>query len=262
MRRIAEVPIGRLAGCLLACFLSCWFPAHSKADVLPAGTAIPALFTKTINAKTTKVGDRVVMKTMQDVLYGPAQTIPKGSLVVGHVVQTSYTANDEPSSLTIAFEKIVSKKNSRHVCLTVRAMASLDQVYDAKVPVTSMDQSASLGTTLVGGDHISLGGKYVYAIDGDEVGIRNRFGVFSRLEPAAAYGGSPSAACGSVSTLQSVAIFSSRACGLYGFSGMQLTRSEDIPQKATITLQSDRGAAEIHSGSAALLQVIDCAKAL
>ncbi len=232
--------------------------ARAKTKGLAPGTAVPVIFTRTINVKTSRTGDRITAKITQVIFNGPVQTVAKGSLVAGHIEKVSYSGKDDPSSLEIKFDELVTKHEKQPVCFSVRALADLNHVYNAHSPVTSMDAGASLGTTLVGGDHIQLGGKQVYAKDGDNVGISNRFGIFSRLEPADPHDNSTPVACGGVSTLQSVAIFSSRACGLYGFSGMQLIQTGGPESNGTIELQSKRGAVEIHSGSAALLQVVGC----
>lgn len=232
--------------------------SRAKTAPLPDGTAIPIVFTHTINARREKQGDKVTAKTMQVIFYGSSQSIAKGSLVVGHVVGASYTGKDQPSAVTIQFDRIVAKQNAISICVAARAMANTIDAYNASMESTSLDTSPSMGTTLIGGDHVRPGSKQVYAIDGDDVGISNRFGIFSRLEPGEPHGNSTPAACSGVSTLQSVAIFSSRACGLYGFPDIHMSLTGNTTPHGEIELQSDHNEVEIHAGSAALLQVIDC----
>ena len=248
--------------CVLAGFLFIHLsvgPAYSQAKTAapPDGTAIPVSFTHTIDARKEKQGNRITAKTMQLVLYGPAESIAKGSLVLGHVVDVSYTGKDGPSTITIKFDRIVDKHRTVPICASVRAMANSIEAYDATAESTSLDSGSPMGTTLVGGDHLWLGGKKIYATDHDIVGIRDRFGIFSRLEPAESNDGT-SAACGGIPTLQSVAIFSSRACGLYGFSETQISSAGNTTPRGEIKLESNRYPVEIPSGSAALLQIIRC----
>lgn len=262
IRRPCEVSgIGIL--CVLVGFLFIHLsvgPAYSQAKTAappPDGTAIPVSFTHTIDARKEKQGNRITAKTMQLVLYGPAESIAKGSLVLGHVVDVSYTGKYGPSTITIKFDRIVDKHRTVPICASVRAMANSIEAYDATAESTSLDSGSPLGTTLVGGDHLWLGGKKVYATDHDIVGIRDRFGIFSRLEPAESNDGT-SAACGGIPTLQSVAIFSSRACGLYGFPETQMSSAGNTTPRGAIKLESNRYPVEIPSGSAGLLQIIRC----
>lgn len=197
-------------------------------------------------------------KTMQVVLYGPAGEIPKGARVQGHVIDASHTGNPQRSSLTIQFDKIVMKKRVAPVCTSVRAMADSIDAYKATMEATSLDTNASLGTTLIGGDHIPPGGKYVYATEYDNVGISNRFGIFSRLEPASPHAHTVATDCSGVATLQSVAIFSSGACGLYGFPDTYLAATGAEEPTGAITLIGKHHPLEISSGSAALLQIVPC----
>lgn len=229
--------------------------AQAQSAAIPEGTAIPVRFSQTIDSQKVKPGDSVVTRTMQVVFYGPVQSIPKGSRVLGHVISASYAGKDQSSTLEMDFDRIVTPQGTLHVCTTVRALASLNAVYDACSSVNSIDDGPRLGRTLVGGDHIELGGRQVLAPDGDDVGICNRSGVFSRLEPPLP-GSDASPSCGSISTLQSVAVFSSRACGLYGFSDTRMFPPADSDHG--IGLQSDHGSVQVHSGSAALLQVAPC----
>lgn len=234
------------------------FPSGLLAQGIPltAGTAIPVLFSHTLDARKLHAGQTIEVRTMQVVLAGPTATLPKGSRIYGMVVGVSYSGKNQPSSLDLQFNRIVLHGTSEPVCLAVRAVASLARVYQARNPVATMDANPSLGTTLVGGDHIQLGSDKVFTPDGeDQVGIQDHDGIFSRLEPPLPGAPSTSLACGGISTLQSVAVFSSRACGLYGFPGTVAAQRDTV-----LSLSSDRGPVTIHSGSAALLQVVACSK--
>lgn len=251
--------------CSLCCFLSLlslpaigWGSQEAKTATPPAETAIPVVFTRPIKVRTAKRGDRVMARTMQVVLYGPAGNIPKGSRVKGHVIDASYKGNTQQSSITFQFDKLIAKKRIASVCMSVRAMADSIDAYKATREATSLDTNASLGTTLVGGDHIRPGGKYVYATEYDKVGISNRFGIFSRLEPADSHSHTVATDCSGVATLQSVAIFSSGACGLYGFADTYLAATGAENPMRAITLIGKHHPIEIPSGSAALLQIVPC----
>src|ERR1700679_919430 len=78
----------------------------ARAITLPSETAIPVVFTHTVDAKKAKAGDVVTAKTMQVVLLPNGEQLPKGTLVTGHVVEarpfnfdkTPYAAKHPPLS--------------------------------------------------------------------------------------------------------------------------------------------------------------------
>jgi hypothetical protein len=223
------------------------FASASRAATLPKETAIPVVFTHTVDAKKAKAGDPVTAKTMQVILLPDGEQLPKGTLVTGHVFETRAFKFDEtpyavqqPSYLSIQIDHV----GDHQVATSVRALASALTVGEALTP-QRIDESDSLGTmVLIGGAHYSPIAKRVTdGPDDDIVGYNKRQGVFARLLPGGA-------GCEGTQTEQSVAIFSPDACGLYGFVGDRLTARDGI-----FRLESTRRTVDIRGGSAALLQV-------
>jgi hypothetical protein len=217
------------------------------AITLPGETAIPVVFTHTIDAKKAKAGDVVTAKTMQLVLLPNGEELPKGTLVTGHVVEARPFKFDEtpyavqqPSYLAIQLDHVAESQ----VATSVRALASAMAVEKALSP-QRVDETDSPGTmVLIGGGHYSPVGKRV--TDGqydDIVGYKKKQGVFARLRP-----GGPG--CNGTQTEQSVAIFSPDACGLFDFFSDRLTATD-----GTFRLESTHQTVNIRAGSAALLQV-------
>jgi hypothetical protein len=217
------------------------------AITLPGETAIPVIFTHTIDAKKAKAGDVVTARTMQVVLLPNGEQLPKGTLVTGHVVEARPFKFDEmpyavqqPSYLSIQLDHVAENQ----VATSVRALASAMAVGEALSP-QRVDETDSLGTmALIGGGHYSPIGKRV--TDGpydDIVGYNKKQGVFARLLP-----GGPG--CNGTQTEQSVAIFSPEACGLYDFFSDHLSAKVGI-----FRLESTHNTVSIRAGSAALLQV-------
>ncbi len=219
----------------------------ARAITLPGETAIPIIFSHTIDAGKAKAGDVVTGKTMQVVVLPNGEQLAKGSLVTGHVVEarpfkfdeTPY-ASQQASYLAIQFDHVANEP----VTTSLRAMATYLAVQEALTP-QGTDESDSLGTmVLVGGAHYSPIAKRVTdGPDDDIVGYNKRQGVFARLLPGGA-------GCAGTQTEQSVAIFSPDACGLYGFVGEYLSA-----KSGTFRLESTHRTVTIRSGSAALLQV-------
>jgi hypothetical protein len=223
------------------------FTPAGWAITLPGETALPVIFTHTVDAKNAKAGDVVTAKTMQVVLLPNGEQLPKGTLVTGHVVEARPFKFDEtpyavqqPSYLSIQFDHVAENQ----VATSVRALASAMAVAQALRP-QRVDETDAPGTmVLIGGGHYSPVGKRV--TDGpydDIIGYNKKQGVFARLLP-----GGPG--CNGTQTEQSVAIFSPDACGLFDFYSDHLTARD-----GTFRLESTHQTVNIREGSAALLQV-------
>lgn len=225
----------------------------SRAITLPAQTTIPVVFTHTENAAKAKAGDVITAKTMQVVLLPNGDQIPKGSLVIGHIVEarpfqfddTPYAAQ-QPSYLSIKIDQVGNKSGPSSVVTSVRALADPISVKDALYP-HGIDETDHPGTvTLVGGAHYSPIDKHVtYGLEDDVVAYNKKQGVFAHLLPGGA-------SCPGTQTEQSVGVFSPDACGLYGFGSVHL--SED-GASGTFRLASTHRTVVLYAGSAALLQV-------
>jgi hypothetical protein len=225
----------------------------SRAVTLPGQTAIPVVFTHTENSGKAKAGDVVTAKTMQVVLLPNGDQLPKGSLVIGHVVEArSFKFDDTPyaaqqsSYLAIKIDQVVDKNGPSSVVASVRALANHNDVVQALTP-HGIDETDWPGTvTMVGGAHYSPVDKHVTAGSEDDIVAYNKKqGVFARL----LWGGS---SCPATQTEQSVGIFSPDACGLYGFGSVHLS---DGSANGTFRLSSTHQTVILYAGSAALLQV-------
>jgi hypothetical protein len=219
----------------------------ARAITLPSETAIPVMFTHTVDAKKAKAGDVVTAKTMQVVLLPNGEQIPKGTLVTGHVVEArpfnfdgTHYAVQQPSYLSIQFDRVADSQTA----VAVRALAS-NVAVQATFSPEGIDEPYGMGTMpLVGGAHYSpVEGHVTVGPYDDIVGYRKKQGIFARLLP----GGE---GCEGTQTEQSVAIFSPSACGLYGFFDYRLTVKD-----SAFRVASTHTTVILRSGSAALLQV-------
>ena len=152
----------------LALFGSVAMVPASRGITLPAQTTIPVIFTHTENAAKAKAGDVVTAKTMQVVLLPNGNQLPKGSLVIGHIVEarpfkfddTDY-AVQQASYLSIKIDQVVDKSGPSPVVASVRAMADPISSQEARSP-HGIDETDYLGTvTLIGGAHYSPIDKHV-----------------------------------------------------------------------------------------------------
>src|ERR1700760_296069 len=196
------------------------FIPMARATTLPSETAIPVIFTRTMDSGKAKPGDIVTAKTMQVVVLSNGEQLARGTLVTGHVVEARPFKFDEtpyavqqPSYLAIQIDHV----GNEPVATSLRARATALAAQEALMPHRT-DESDSLGTmVMLGGAHYSPIAKRVTdGPDDDIVGYNKKQGVFARLLPGGA-------ACSGTQTEQSVAIFSPDACGLYGFVGEHLS---------------------------------------
>jgi hypothetical protein len=225
----------------------------TQSQVLPQSTAIPVRFEHSVDTKKAKVGEQVTAKTIQIVALPDGKSIPKGALLVGHVValdafrfdQTPY-AHQKPSMLSIHFDKLQTGDAAIPVSLSVRAIASTIDSREAAYP-HGIDETDHVGTmTLIGGTAFSPLDKMIQSEDGDAIGYNRRTGVFARLIP--------SGSCDGTNTEQSIAIFSPDACGAYGFGGDYLA-DNGRDGSGTFTLALHGHSVKLYAGSTALLQV-------
>lgn len=224
-----------------------------QSQVLPKSTAIPIRFEHSVDTKKAKVGDQVTAKTIQVIVLPDGKSIPKGTLVVGHVValdafsfdQTPY-AHRRPSMLSIHFDKLETGDAAIPVNLSVRAIANANDSKDATYPHSTDDTDHVGMMILIGGTTFSPLDKMIQTEDGDAIGYNRKNGVFARLIA--------SGSCKGTDTEQSIAIFSPGACGAYGFGGDYLVNSGG-DGSGTFTLALRGHSVKLYAGSTALLQV-------
>jgi hypothetical protein len=233
------------------CVAATAVPAQSQ--VLPQSTVIPIRFEHSVDTKKAKVGDEVTAKTIQVVATPGGSRIPKGALLVGHVValqafrfdQTPY-AHQKPSLLSIHFDRLQTGDAVTPVNLSVRAIANTIESREAEYP-HSTDDTDHLGMMiLIGGTTFSPLDKMIQSEDGDAIGYNRKNGVFARLIA--------SGSCDGTDTEQSIAIYSPAACGAYGFGGDYLADT-GRDGSGTFTLALRGHSVKLFAGSTALLQV-------
>jgi hypothetical protein len=252
--------LGVTAFSLIGLLLSAPCATSAVQTKVPTGTALPVRFVRSVDAKKARPGDRVTAKTLQVVMLAGGQRLPKGTLLVGHVVDAqpyhfnpeSY-ARQKASSISIHFDQIVNGDLTLPVNLSVRALADTFESQWAPRPHYH-DETDGAGTMiLIGGDEFSPFDKTVRDDSGDVIAYNRKDGLFARLLPSDGPASKASQNCSSTSTEQSVAIFSPDACGLYGFEGVSMPHA-GRSGSGTFTLTSRGRSIKLYAGSTALLQ--------
>lgn len=226
-------------------------------DAVPApGTVLPVRLNSSIS-KNTKLGQRIKARVVQDVELGGGARIRAGAKVVGHVIDVTLRAPGAGESVSMKFDTLVIPHRRISLTTDLRALASPVEVEQAQVPDAGSDRGTSLAaytTNQVGGDEVVYrGGGHV--MNGSQiVGEPVPGGVVGQVRPNAA-GGCRGAIEGN-DRPQSLWVFSSDACGVYGFHGVTIAHAGRTDPVGRITLRSSDGDLHIPAGSGLLLRVV------
>jgi hypothetical protein len=222
--------------------------------MLQAPTTLPIVFTKTVSANHSHVGDPVSARTEQSARLANGAIIPSGTEITGHVVAATPFAYDKTpyahqrqSSLTIHFDSLKLAGELLPLNVTVRAMADPITSWGARDPGPS-DMDPLETVTQIGGDQLMRWQSEVVSRDGDVVAYNKRGGVYAHL---IANGG-----CDGSSVEVSVGIYSASACGLYGFTDVFAPELGSAANPSTLTLASTRTSPVLRKHSTALLEVV------
>jgi hypothetical protein len=225
----------------------------APAQQIPAGTVLPVMLSSTLDARHDKPGQKVSGQIKQDVRLPDGTTFAKGSRVVGHIVSASPADAGSPSRLVVQFDQLFSKGREIPIITHLRALASMNEVFEARMPTNAWDDygtsPSDWNTVQVGGAGVFRGNGQVIS-DGAVVGHATDSGAVTAKLIAA-----PQAGCsGDGGREQSLWIFSPQACGTYGFNGLTISHSGKNTPLGQIELVSDRDV-RISGGSGWLLRV-------
>ncbi len=223
-------------------------------NTIPTGTILPASLNTSLNSKKLKPGHPFSARIMQDVPLPGGQKIPAGAKLLGHVVEVAPAEAGHPGRLALRFDSVQFRHRTIPVTTSLRALASLLDVEDAETPKTGPDR----GTPYSWASRVLVGGEVYYGDGGpvtrgsDTVGEGLVDGVLVRVT---APGGSPCRRAPRPAGLQALWVFSSDACGAYGFDNLQITHA-GFRSTGTILLAAHKGNLDLGSGSGMLLQVV------
>lgn len=230
--------------------------AAAVGQQIPAGTVLPVMLHSTLYATKGKPGQPVTGKIMQDVPLPDGASIPKGSRVVGHIVSATPASAGSPSQLALQFDQVVVKDRQISIATHLRALASMNEVFEAKMPTNSWDD---YGTSPSDWNTVQVGGAGVYrgngqVVSGNQVvGRATDYGAVTAKLIAA-----PASGCHGDSEAsareQALWVFSPWACGVYGFSDLKIAHAGRTQPVGRIELES-RCNVRVQGGSGWLLRV-------
>jgi len=222
------------------------------AQAIPDGTIIPVQLNSSLDSGRVMPGREFTARVMQDV---PGTPIHAGNKVVGRVVSAKPAADGKPGQLTLQFDSVRAKKQSIAISTDLRALASMMEVEEAQVPLQGPDR----GTPPEDWTTVQVGGEVVYRGGGPvangmrDVGVPTANGVLVHVSAVA------STKCrGGVDNNdreQALWVFSSNACGVYGYSNLEIIHAGRSQPVGQIILASQHGKVRLQGGSGMLLRV-------
>jgi hypothetical protein len=221
---------------------------------IPAGTILPVRL-GSLSSEKNKKGDVIKARIMQDVPLGNGSKLRAGSSVLGRVIDVTSTASGKKAELSIEFDTVLSGEERIPVVTHLRAIASTLEIEFAQVPTIGPgigDVFDWLPTTQVGGEVVY--GKGGEVTNGDRVVGRSvNDGVLAQVDPKE---GTRCSGPVENDRLQAFWVFSSDACGTYGFPSLVISHTGRTDPQGEIVLVSERGPVKIRRGSGMLLRVL------
>jgi hypothetical protein len=226
----------------LALLLPMALPAE---NAVPAGTILPIRLDTGLNTARLRPGAVIRAEIMQDV---PGTSIHRGSHVLGHVISVT------PTRLELSFDTLVTKGASIPLKTNLRALASMLEVEEAQIPEDGADGALpsvlDQTTRQIGGEEVYRGGGPV-ARGITPVGESTAYGVLGRLNSNPPCRGDIAGA----DNPQALWLFSTDACGIYGFNDLAVEHFGRTDPAGTIVLTSRAEKINIRTGSGLLLRV-------
>ena len=217
----------------------------------PSGTIIPISLDTSLNAAKIHPGQKIRATVMQNI---PGTAIHRRDRVEGQVVKVGAMKNGQAKE-EIRFDAVNIHGQMVPIRTDLRALASFMSVADAEDPedMSSRGLTPETWTTQqIGGDQVYRGGGPV--ADGmTTVGQVTPWGTLDlpQTQPGLPCRG----VIGENSRPQAMWLFSSDACGVYGFINIRIDHAGRSNPAGTIVLSSTNGKLNLGSGTALLLRV-------
>jgi hypothetical protein len=218
---------------------------------LPPGTILPVSLDRGIDARKAHSGQRIQAEVMQDL---PGSEVKRRAQVLGRILSVTGPESNS-AALTFQFDAIQEHGKKIPLAASLRAVASWIEVQEAQTPEQSMDRGItpeSATTTQIGGEQVYRGGGPV-AAGIETVGTPVPYGVLGRPRPNMGSG------CRGVlggDRPQAFWLFSTDACGVYGFPHLHILHAGRTRLLGTIVVRSDSDRLNLPAGTGLLLRVL------
>jgi len=224
---------------------------------IAAGTTIQAVLDKSLDSKKAKPGDQVIAKTTEDVRSEGKVVIPRGSKIMGRLVQAkAQSENSENAALAIVFERAELKKGgSVPLSAVIQAIAPPAASLSSVNSASSDSSFGTAGGPEMGSAPASPGGGGVLGnATGAVGGAVNAAGntVGGMTGGVAGQAGSTAGALGQ--GISSNGQLTSTANGVIGMPGVQLATISSQSEKGSVLLSKDKRL-KLESGTQMTLKV-------
>jgi hypothetical protein len=243
-----------LFSALMVCVLFPLLPAFAQQSI-PAGTILPIRLNNSLSFRKSKPGQRFTGRIMQDVPLGNGTKIRDGAKVIGYIVAVSPATNAADGQIAFEFDSIEIGHTIQPIRTNLRALASPIDVDDAQLPLYGGDRgtpSTAYTTTQIGGEVVYRGGGHVVR-DETIVGEPVQNGVLAQVR--APEGTRCRGEMGEVNGPQALWLFSTDACGLYGYPRAFIRHAGRTDPVGQILISSNDPGLNIRAGSGMLLRV-------
>ena len=234
------------------------FAGMLSAQQIPPGTALPVMLNSTLNAKIDEPGRQITARIMQEVTLPDGTRIRARSRVVGQIVQVKRPTPASPSRLVFKFDQLIASGRSMSLTTSLRALASMTEVFEAQLPTNNFDE---YGTSIADWTTVQVGGDAVYRGDGTVVSPDHGIvgGATVGGDVTAKLMAVPDRGCRGAmegnDDEQALWVFSTSACGAYGFHDLKIVHAGRTGPLGEIVLESPTNV-YVRSGSGLLLRVI------
>jgi hypothetical protein len=222
----------------------------SHPSMIRNGTILPIQLSSTISLAKAAPGQTISARIAQDV---PLENgvLRRGTRISGHIVAVTL---GNPSRIGFTFDKIeYSKSDSVSVATNLRALASNLEIASASTPTMGGDR----GTPEVWWNTVQVGGEALYGsgplMRGDQ--ILGQWvpggGAVGKVEPNGKCRGE---VAGNTHE-EALWLFSTDACGVYGYSDLLIEHAGRSTPAGQITLSSTDSNLKIRGGTGMLLRV-------
>jgi hypothetical protein len=220
------------------------------------GTILPISLNNSLSSRKSKPGDVISGRIMQDVPLQNGSSIHRGTRVMGRVLSVTPATNGATTQISFQFDSIRSGHSWIPVTTNLRALASPSEIDDAQLPLYGGDRgtpSTAYTTVQIGHDEVVYRGGGPVAHGDVVVGKPVYGGVLVTVSSA------PDMPCrGAIeenNQPQALWLFSSDACGVYGYSGVSISHAGRTNPRGQIILSTTNRQLNVRSGSGMLLRV-------
>lgn len=232
--------------------------AGNNSASLAEGTKIDAALATSLDAKRSKVGDEVEVRTEQDIKQDGKIVLKKGTHLVGHVTEAQARAKGQTESqLGVVFDHAVLKNGQQiPFSASIVAMASTQSAAAPSTGAGEMVDSGAGMSTMQGSTHSGslVGG--VASTANATAGTATGTVMNTASTSSVSAGGAMNAVTrspGAVGGINSMGQLSSNSSGVFGMEGLSLNSAASNATQGSMIVSSTKNV-HLDSGTKLLLR--------